>query len=327
MNNLETIETLGENESLRRTISRLKPSEFALVGPGDDAAVVVSDGSFVVTTDTLVEGQDFRLDWSTGFDLGWKAVASNFSDIAAMGAKPTVLVVALVAPKTTLVSWLEDFADGLLAACEKLAPGTSVVGGDLASGEQMVIAVTAHGTLESRKPVLRSGAKVGDTVAVGGTLGRAACGLSLLETEKPELVRAYDEFVNIQKRPEPPLALGPIAADAGATSMLDISDGLAKDATRIAKASGVSINLDRQQLQGFEATLELAALALGVQSFEWVIAGGEDHGLLATFPKEAVIPRAFKAIGEVVSQEDSLLLLDGAPHKDSGWDSVKAVNK
>jgi thiamine-monophosphate kinase len=179
--------------------------------------------------------------------------------------------------------------------------------------------------MESREPVLRSGAEVGDLVAVGGTLGRAACGLSLLETENPELVRAYDEFVNIQKRPEPPLALGKEAADAGATSMLDISDGLAKDATRIAKASGVSINLHRQLLQGFEATLESAALALGVDTFAWVISGGEDHSLLATFPKEATIPRAFKVIGEVVATKDESLMVDEKPFVDMGWDSVRGV--
>lgn len=327
MNNLETIESLGENESLRRTISRLGTSEYALVGPGDDAAVISAQDSFLVTTDTLVQDHDFHLEWSSGFDLGWKAVATNIADIAAMGGKPTVLVVALVVPKTTLVSWLEAFADGLSAACNQLSPGCAVVGGDLASGDQMVIAVTAHGTLEGRNPVLRSGAKVGDLVAVGGTLGRAACGLSLLKTANPELVRAYDEFVNIQLRPEPPIALGALAAVSGATSMLDISDGLARDASRIAKASGVSIDLDRQQLQGFEATLELAALALGVDAFDWVISGGEDHSLLATFPEGSEIPRAFKPIGRVVPKADAPLLLDGKAHEDSGWDSVKGESK
>ncbi|OXE35602.1 MAG: thiamine-phosphate kinase, partial [Phenylobacterium zucineum] len=155
----ETIASLGENESLRRTISRLGVAAAALVGPGDDSAVVAAqDGRFTVTTDTLVEGHDFRLDWSSGFDLGFKAVASNIADIAAMGAVPTSLVVSLVAPSSTSIEWLEAFADGLSAGCAELAPGCGVVGGDLAAGPVVVIAVTAHGDLEVVRRLLRSGA-------------------------------------------------------------------------------------------------------------------------------------------------------------------------
>ena len=126
---METIASLGENESLKRTISRLNKGEHELVGPGDDAAVIRAEsGSFVVTTDTLVQDHDFKLEWSSGYDLGWKAVASNIADVAAMGATPTVLVVALVAPSNTEVAWLEAFADGLREACLALAPGCAVVG-------------------------------------------------------------------------------------------------------------------------------------------------------------------------------------------------------
>lgn len=120
----ETLQSLGESESLRRTVSRLSPSEHAIVGSGDDAAVIKSDESFLVSTDTLVQDHDFRLEWSSGFDLGFKAVATNLADIAAMGAVPTALVVALVVPKETRISWLEDFADGLQSACTTLAPGS-----------------------------------------------------------------------------------------------------------------------------------------------------------------------------------------------------------
>ena len=337
----QTIASIGENESLRRTIARLNKGDFELVGPGDDAAVIRAEsGSFVVTTDTLVEGHDFRLDWSTWFDLGWKAVASNISDVAAMGAKPTVLVVALVCPATTLVTDLESFADGLREACLSLAPGCAVVGGDLASGAQTVISVTAHGDLGGRKAVLRSGAMAGDILAVGGTLGQAACGLDLLASGNRDAASAWDEWVSVQRRPQPPIALGIAAAETGATSMLDLSDGLAKDASRIAKASGVTLRISSSALFGFEARLEGAAQLLSLANphlvemgqpnlaaeeycRKWVLTGGEDHSLLATFPAGTALPRGFKAIGEVLpAQPNAPLLLDANTITAGGWDSV-----
>lgn len=333
----ETIESIGENASLKRTISRLNHGEYELVGPGDDAAVISApNGSFVVTTDTLVQDHDFKLEWSTGYDLGWKAVASNIADVAAMGAQPTVLVVAMVVPKDTLVSWLESFADGLRDACQSLAPGCAVVGGDLASGSQIVISVTAHGDLQGRQPVLRSGAKPGDVLAVAGTLGRAACGLDLLLSSNPDLVSAWDDWVNVQHRPQPPIAAGIAAGEVGATAMLDISDGLAKDASRIAAASGVHLVIEPMQLQGFEAILEGASQALATSpqgkmsaaeyEHKWVIAGGEDHSLLATFAAGTTLPRGFKRIGQVVAladgQQPTVYLSDKPIDAKLGWDSV-----
>jgi len=319
-----TLANLGESESLGRTIGRLIQGEYTLVGPGDDAAVVrAPDSRYVVTTDTMIEVHDFRLDWSTGFDLGFKAIASNVADVAAMGAKPTALVVAIALPGTTDISWLEAFADGLNAAITELAPGAEVVGGDIARSEQVFISVTAHGDLEGREPVLRSGAKPGDVLAVAGTLGRAAAGLSILQSGIADVISAFDDLVGIQLRPQPPISAGVSASLAGATSMLDISDGLARDAHRIAKASGVSIEINGKDLQGFEATLEQAAMRLGVHSSDWVRFGGEDHSLLATFPADAVIPREFKPIGQVVTQTDNLVTLDGIELQQNGWDSIR----
>ncbi len=333
----ETIGSLGENASLKRTISRLNLAAAAIVGPGDDCAVVAApDARFVVTTDTLVEGHDFRLDWSSAFDLGWKAVATNLADVAAMGAIPSALTVALVAPTTTEVTWLENFADGLRAACTALAPQAAVVGGDLASGSQLVVSVTAHGDLQGREPVLRSGAKAGDVLAIAGTLGRAAAGLQLLQAGREDWVRAYDEWVAVQLRPTPPLAAGIAAAEAGATSMLDVSDGLVRDAARVAEASEVTIEIDPTLLIGFEATLEGPAQALTTGGLvsgsaeelarRWVLGGGEDHGLLATFPAGATLPRAFKRIGVVLAADSAghavRLGSTGLDPAAFGWDSV-----
>jgi thiamine-monophosphate kinase len=319
-----TLANLGESESLARTIGKLIQGEYAIVGPGDDAAVVASsDGRFVVTTDTMIEGHDFKLGWSKGYDLGFKAIASNVADVAAMGAKPTALVVAIALPGDTQISWLEDFADGLNAGLSQLAPGASVVGGDLASADQVFISVTAHGDLEGLEPVLRSGAKPGDILAVAGTLGKAAAGLSLLQSEIADAKHAFDDLVSIQLRPMPPTPSGVLANKAGATSMLDVSDGLAKDASRIAKASEVTVQIDKSALLGFEAVLELAALRLEVTPENWVLFGGEDHALLATFPEGAEIPKEFKPIGRVLPQSDVLVLLDDVELQANGWDSIR----
>ncbi len=317
----QTVGSIGENEALKRTVSRLNQGEFAIVGSGDDAAVVATDDNrFVVTTDTMIEGHDFRLDWSSFFDLGFKAVATNVADLAAMGAKPTALVVAIAVPPSTLVSHLEAFADGLRTACETLAPGCSVVGGDLASSDQVFIAVTAHGALEGREPVLRSGARIGQIVAVAGTLGRAAAGLSLLLSQNTDAIAAYDEFIATQLRPNPPIQAGIDASLAGATSMLDLSDGLAKDAARIAKASGVAIRINRRDLDGFIAMLEEPARAIGADAQDWVIGGGEDHSLRATLDVDAESPRAFKPIGTVITGEG--VYLGDEKLAELGWDSI-----
>jgi len=319
----ETLAELGESQALGRTVSRLKPSQFELVGSGDDAALVMANGAFLVSTDTLVENHDFRLDFSSGFDLGFKAVATNLADIAAMGGTPTALVVAVVAPPNTKISFLEDFADGLQAACDELSPGVGVVGGDLAAGENLIVSVTVHGQMAEVAAVLRTGAKPGDSVAVCGTLGHAACGLELLLSGKPELVSAYDDFVISQLRPRPPVNQGVIAARAGASAMLDVSDGLITDAWRIAKASGVSIELAGSELKGYEAMLELPAQALGINPEQWVLQGGEDHALLATFPPQALLPRSFKVIGKVAESDSPAVYLDGKIIEGRGWDSIR----
>ena len=310
-----TLGSLGEAAVLRRVFPRLPDAGAALVGPGDDAAVLAApDGRFVVTTDTMVHGPDFRLAWSTPHDLGWKAAASNLADVAAMGAVPTGLVVALVAPESTEAAFLEGLADGLRDACAALWPGCGVVGGDLSVSDRLVIAVTAFGDLEGRAPVLRSGARPGDVVAVSGDLGLAAEGLALLFSEgvdaagAPDATRAsvlresHPAALAAQLAPRPPLADGVAAARAGATAMLDVSDGLAIDARRIGEASGVALDLDAGAVGSARA-----------------LTGGEDHALLATFPAEVALPGAFRRIGAV--RAGAGLLVDGRPYDDrGGWD-------
>jgi thiamine-monophosphate kinase len=311
----DTLGGIGEAAVLVRIFPRLPAAASALLGPGDDSAIVAApDGRVVVTTDMMIHGPDFRLAWSTPHDLGWKAAASNLADVAAMGAVPTGLVVAIAAPADSPVSLLEGIADGLRDACESLAPGCGVVGGDLSVSSTLTIAVTALGTLEGRAPVLRSGASPGDIVAVAGVLGEAAAALRLLFTEAVDdsgradaaLAAALRPRTGPQLAPTPPIAAGRAAARAGATAMLDLSDGLAIDSARLARASKVGI--------------DFSATELG-DTPERALGGGEDHSLLATFPPGVLLPAEFRRIGVCVTGEG--LTVDGLPHDSAGWDPYR----
>jgi thiamine-monophosphate kinase len=319
----DSLETVSEIDALGRIFPRLPLSSAQLLGPGDDAAVLAApDGRYVVTTDLMVHGPDFRLAWSSPADLGWKATASNLADVAAMGARPTALLVAIAAPADTPVTVLEGIADGFREACDALAPGCGVVGGDLSASDTLTIAVTAFGDLEGRAPVLRSGAGVGDVVAVAGPLGAAAAGLALLferavdSDGAPDALLAADlrvergDEVDAQLRPSPPISAGVSAAIGGATAMLDLSDGLVLDARRIAQASGVAI--------------DLASDALGDRP-DRALSGGEDHSLLAAFAAGSVLPVPFRRIGRVV--DGSGVLVDGIPFDGlGGWDPYAGWN-
>ncbi|MGZ0710626.1 thiamine-phosphate kinase (plasmid) [Coraliomargarita sp. W4R53] len=316
--NDETVGELSEKQILARILSGLGPSR-ALVGPGDDAAVLaMPDGRVVATTDTLVHGPDFRLAWSSGFDLGWKSAAVNLSDVAAMGARPRALLVALAMPDSTTLAFVEQFAAGLRAACDALAPGCAVEGGDLTVSDTLTVAVTALGSLDGLAPVLRSGARVGDVVAVAGVLGASGRGLALLFSrfrdaeglpiplDLASLTEAESADLEAQLRPAPPVALGPLAAAAGATAMMDVSDGLVLDASRLGAASKVSVALDTGLL-GDDPAMALS--------------GGEDHALLATFGPDADLPAGFTKIGVIASRGDADVLVDGRPHDGrGGWD-------
>ncbi|EYR61954.1 thiamine monophosphate kinase, partial [Actinotalea ferrariae CF5-4] len=175
-----TVADLGEDALLARVFPLLGAGSATLVGPGDDAAVVAApDGRVVVSTDLLVEGRHFRRAWSGGEEVGRRAAVQNLADVAAMGARPTALVVGLVVPPDAPVDWVLGLARGLDAVCAPL--GVGVVGGDLSGGTELVVAVTVHGDLEGRAPVLRSGARPGDVVAHAGVLGRSAAGFAWLD--------------------------------------------------------------------------------------------------------------------------------------------------
>ena len=298
------VRDLSEEELLARVFPELPLGGATQVPPGDDAAVVAApDGRFVVTTDVLVEDRHFRRRWSTGRDVGRRAAVQNLADVAAMGARPTSVVVALVVPGDVPVTWVVDLARGLGDVCAPL--GAGVVGGDLSSGPVLVVSVAAHGDLEGRAPVLRSGARPGDILAHAGARGRSAAGLALLEagrvSSRGDGQASDADLVAAYLSPAAPLDAGPRAAAAGATAMIDVSDGLLRDAERLARASGVALDLDAPAT-AFGADLDrlaAAAASLGMSAEGWVLAGGEDHGLLATFPAGAELPAPFRPVGRV----------------------------
>lgn len=310
-----TLAGLGEEALLARILPLLPGGAAVLLGPGDDTALVSAPGgSVLATTDALVRQRDWRDDWSSGADVGAKAVVQNCADIAAMGGVTTGLLVTLVAEQATSLDWVEDFARGLGAAAR--AAGVPVVGGDLSSAPEgtLVVSVTALGDLEGREPVRRSGARVGDVVAVAGSLGRSAAGWLLLQRGEVERNRC---LVDYHRRPECDLAAGPAAAEAGATAMLDISDGLVRDAGRVGRASGVAIDLDPDLIAA-----DVAALAPAVGEEEarrCVLTGGEEHSLLACFPAATVLPDRWRPLGRVVAGRG--VLVGGTPQgAGGGWD-------
>ncbi|MBX6388494.1 MAG: thiamine-phosphate kinase [Frankia sp.] len=298
---------LGEFGLIAEITAGLPGHGRVLVGPGDDAAVVTTtDDRFVITTDALVENRHFRLDWSSAYDVGRKSAAQNLADVAAMGARPSALVMALAAPASLPVAWARGLADGLRD--EAAVAGAAVVGGDITGADQIVIAVTATGYLDGRAPVLRSGARPGDRVVLAGRLGWSEAGLRLLLAGRREPA----EVVAAHLRPAPPYPLGVELATAGATAMCDTSDGLLADLGHIAEASGVLIDVASAAIP-LAGPVREAARLLGADPLTWLLAGGEDHALVATLPPGAPTPPGCHQIGTVTGGAPGVLV-DGRPY-------------
>jgi thiamine-monophosphate kinase len=288
----ETLGSTGEFGFIESVTKGLLQGEDVLVGPGDDAAVVaVPDGRLVITVDLLVEGRHFRKDWSSAYDVGRKAAAQNLADIAAMGARPTSMVVGLGAPADLPLEWARELSSGLVDESEPL--GVSIVGGDTVQSDKIVISVTAFGSLDGRAPVLRSGARPGDEVALIGRLGWAEAGFAVLTRG----FRSPRSVVDAHRRPQPPYAEGPRAAIAGASSMCDVSDGLLADLGHIAAASEVVIDI-RAQALAVPEPLQAVAAATGRDALSFVLTGGDDNALVATF-EPADVPDGWTVIGSV----------------------------
>lgn len=295
-----------------------------LVGNGDDAAVLGPAAATVVTTDMLVEGTHFRLDLTSWCDLGRRAVAQNVSDVLAMGADCSRILVALAVPGTTTMAQIADLSAGVHG--EAARAGAEVVGGDLTSADLVVVSVTAIGTLPAgTRPVRIDGASPGQIIALSGAPGRSAAGLALL------LAGHLDgPLQDAHRVPSPPLGSGAAARLAGATALTDVSDGLLRDLSDIARRSRVAADLVSSALP-VDPGLDDAARKLGVRDpaalvRKWILDGGEDHGLLAAFPVGVALPPGFTEIGWTRPGTPGEVTVDGEQQNPGGWDSARGAN-
>ncbi|WP_237224380.1 thiamine-phosphate kinase [Rothia nasisuis] len=315
-------------ESLRRV-----PADGALVvGPGDDSATLdLTGGLTVMSTDTQTENQDFRSVWPSGhttggYQVGWKLATQNLADIAAMGATPVALLVSLSLPPVTPVTWVQDFARGLVESTQHQGATTcTIAGGDLGRSAEISVTGTAVGL--TRAPVTRDGAREGDAVVLAGALGAAAAGLALLETSGLRtMTESQLACIAAQQQPVSPLLLGQRAA-GHLNALMDISDGLVRDATRLAAASHVRIDLHTRDLAPWVARVhETASLLTSTDKAEstalgWVLTGGEDHALMGTCDPTQ-IPTGFTKIGSV--HAGSGVTVDGRAYTAKGWDHFEA---
>lgn len=310
-----TLADVGEFRLIEEITAGLRLGPDVMIGPGDDGAVLAVDSPLVCSVDVMIENVHFRTQWSPAEAVGRKAVAVNVADIEAMGATATGLVVGFAAPGETPEQWALDFAAGLRAECD--TAGVSLIGGDVTRSAQIAISVTVLGTLDGRAPVTRSGARPGDVVAYCGRLGWAAAGLAVLGRG----FRSPRAAVQAQQVPEPPYGQGKVAALAGATSMIDISDGLLADLGHVARRSAVTVDLRRAAFPIGEP-LQAVAAATGTDPLALVLGGGEDHALVATFP-DGVVPDGWTAIGAVgpAGGDGPPVTVDGAAWDgDQGWD-------
>jgi thiamine-monophosphate kinase len=248
------------------------------IGIGDDAAVVKTTERTVITTDMAVEGTHFKSNWSSAFDIGRKIAAANLADVYAMGGSPKFLVAAVTLTGAESMEWIEELAEGI--AHETSSCGAYVVGGDLAKGPCIVIAITAIGEVDT--PITRSGAQIGDSICISSLPGWSAAGLAVIEKELEEdlAIHAVSEY----SAPTVDYASAIQFSKKGAHSMCDVSDALVIQANQIADASGVALKFDQVliALHPEFATLKELAESHGVDVWQWIFAGGEDHVFLAT---------------------------------------------
>lgn len=329
----ESLSDAGEFGFIAGLRRRFGGGEGVVIGPGDDAAAVTfTPGRLVLaTTDMLVEGVHFDLAFSSVADVGYKAITASVSDIAAMGGIPRYALVALGAPGETSLDAMEALGAGMAEAGGE--HGVAVVGGDLVSNGTLIVSVALLGEEGPAGVVRRSGARPGDSVFVTGALGAAAAGLALLRRASTDplalaLLERFPALAGAHRRPPARAREGLAAAAAGASAMIDCSDGLSSDALHIAEESATGIEIDAEAIPLADGVAEVAGY-LGSPEWELGLTGGEDYELVLTAPPEtgsalaaAVAPTQLTRIGAVIEGERSLLVPGGERSvlSPSGWD-------
>ena len=281
------------------------------VGIGDDAAVIKSSNNkLVATVDMAVEDIHFNKKWSTPFQIGAKLTTANLADIFAMGAIPKYLLVAAGISELNNSETVTELAKGIRSVADKFE--VTVIGGDLSKSEKMTLSITALGEL-SDQPILRSGARVGDLIYLSSLTGLSAAGLAILNRELDRPRYVVEAHLN-------PKLVAPEKLIKVATSMCDVSDGLATDAAHLSYASNVNFNLSKDLISQAADFKDLAELAkeLNEDVFDWILTGGEDHFFLATVGKENESNELGIQIGSVGKGEGKLLL-DGVEIIKTGY--------
>lgn len=300
-----TVGEVGEFGLIELIRKGIGTSRNVLIGPGDDAAhLATTDGNVLVSTDLLVENRHFRRDWSSPYEIGRKAAACNLSDINAMGGVATGLTIGFGAPAALPVSWAVEMVRGFEEECSKV--GAHIIGGDVTASDLIILAVTALG--DAVRPVRRDGALPGDVVAFAGQLGLAGAGFAALSRG----FRSPRAAVEAHRIPSPPYAAGPQAANAGATAMTDVSDGLLADLGHIAESSGVAIDVTTTAFTLPEPVVTVGE-ALGADGMAFMLTGGDDYALVATFSSETTLPKGWTQIGLV--SDGSGVTVDGKPYE------------
>jgi thiamine-monophosphate kinase len=307
---------LNEQEVIRRISALLPPAPSEVIVPvGDDCAVLkIGESTWVAASDMLTQGYHFK-EWASPENVGFKAVAVNASDVAAMGGTPRFVLSSAGAPDPETA--LRCF-EGVAEACERF--GIYPLGGDTTRADALTVDVAILGELHTR-PVLRSGAKPGDLLAVTGELGAGAAGLLVLEHD----TSGYDRLVRRYLRPEPRLEAGRAAAQLGASAMMDLSDGLASDVRRVCDRSGVGCDVDLNLLPVTVDARELAS-SLGYDPAILAATGGEDYELLISAPEQVLdamadsIEVSLTTIGEVTQGDIAFRRGEEPVDGLSGWD-------
>jgi thiamine-monophosphate kinase len=321
---------MREFEILDQIRARIEQrGDRVLIPSGDDAAVVRCEGLAVTSVDAFVEGVHFRLATTSMGDLGHRCLAAAVSDLAAMGARPGEAYFAVGLPPQLGERELLELTDGAEALAREL--GMTICGGDLTACPELFVVVTAVGHADDEQELARrDGAEPGDRVGVTGTLGGSAAGHLLLERKGSGLdTELGDELLERHLRPRPLIDAGAALARAGVSAMLDLSDGIASDAERLAECSGALVEIDLTRLPVAEG-VEAVAVSAGLDPLELAAAGGEDYELLFTVPESAAdqVAAAGNAAGSPVTwigtvREGAgvrLLAEGGAARPLRGWD-------
>lgn len=310
------IKDIGGEFALIKRISRKIKDKSVLTQIGDDTAVVRVGGKLLLlTTDTLVEDDHFSLRWSTPFQIGIKAMEINVSDIAANAGKPRYALISLCLTEATDVEFVDELYRGIYSVAKRY--GFEIVGGNLTHGKQIVIDVAMIG--ETKKPVLRSGAKLGDLICVTGDLGKSKAGLELFLYFGPDAKRF--DIVKFHLEPRCRLEESKVIAEF-ANAMIDVSDGLAPEVGHICELSKKGAVVYKEKIPVSKQTLAAAEL-VKKNAYDFALYGGEDYELVFTISKKNLAElrrkfRNFSVVGKILPAKDGIYLLDNGKKKSLG---------